>query len=52
MPLRVHDESSTCAPWLQKFVKETVDDALSLLGHGQARYACCSYIYDAYSPKS
>ena len=26
----------SAAPGLDKFVKETVDDALSLLGHGQA----------------
>ena len=33
-----HESSASSAPWLTKFVKETVDDALSLLGHGQARF--------------
>ena len=33
----VHEKSAS-APWITKFVKETVDDALNLLGHGQARY--------------
>ena len=33
----------SAAPWLDKFVKETVDDALSLLGHGQALPSNCPH---------